>query len=198
MGKHSDIVGAAARPARVLPKYLSETIGRPSLLETEVAADYDNLLFRLAETVDPRTAVEWIWIADVADLVWEMRRFRDMRARIIERETTRGLGDFLREILDTDPYIVDVEREKDILVEHWNSGDSNRRRNVLKFLEARGVDLSDIHAVIYYKHLDKFAKVEALITNLGRRRDSVLREIERRRDNIARRLRDMTDAEFEN
>ena len=91
-----------------------------------------------------------------------------------------------------------MELEKDILVEHWNSGDSNRRRNVLKFLKARGVDLSDIHAIVYQKHLDEFAKVEALIANLGRRRDSVLREIERRRDNIARRLREMTDAEFEN
>ncbi len=59
------------------------------------------------------------------------------------------------------------------------------------------MDLPQIYAEVYRKRLDEFSELEGLITNLGRRRDSVLREIERRRDTVARRLRDVTDAEFE-
>ena len=92
MGKHQAIVAAAASPAEVIPTDIADFIGKPSLLETEVAADYDALLQRLAETVKPKDAIEWIWVADVTHLVWEMRRLRDLRTVIIERRTAWGAG----------------------------------------------------------------------------------------------------------
>ena len=197
MGEHQVVVAAAARPAEVLPTDIADFIGKLSLLETEVAADYDALFHRLAETVKPKDAVEWIWVADVTHLVWEMRRLRGMRDVIVERETARGLGDLVEDILGADHEWYDVEDTRDRLIAHWNSGNAFRRQVVRRFLKTRGVDLPQVHAEVYRRRLDELIKLEGLIANLGRRRDSVLREIERRRDTVARRLRDVTDAEFE-
>ena len=192
MGKHDAIV-----PALAVPEDVIDLIGMPSLLETEVAADYDALLLRLAETVIPKDAVEWIWVADVTELVWEMRRIRGMRDAIVERETARGLGDLVEDILGADREWYDVEDTRDRLQAHWNSGNAFRRQIVRRFLKTRGVDLPQVHAIVYRRCLDELAKLESLIANLGRRRDLILREIERRRDTVARRLRDVTEAEFE-
>ena len=197
MGKHQAIVAAAASPAEVIPTDMAEFIGKPSLLETEVAADYDALLHRLAGTVKPKDAVEWIWIRDVADLVWEMRRLRGLRDGIVERRTGQGLRGVADSILSADYDWIELDTIKDRLVSHWNSGNPFQRRIVQRFLARRGVDFSQVHAAVYHAHLDELTKLEGLIANLGRRRDSILREIERRRDTVARRLRDVTDAEFE-
>jgi len=197
MEKIQAVVAAAISPALVVPDDIVDFIGKPSLLETEIAADYDALLHRLAETVKPKDAVEWLWVADVTNLVWEMRRLRGMRDGIVERETGQGLGDLVEDILSADHEWYDLEIKKDRLIAHWNSGNAFRRKIVLKFLKTRGVDLRQIHAVVYRRRMDEFTKLEGLIANLGHRRDSVLREIERRRDTVARRLRDVTDAEFE-
>ena len=59
------------------------------------------------------------------------------------------------------------------------------------------MDFRRVHSFKFGSSFGEFSKLEELIVNLGRRRDSVLREIERRRDTVARRLRDVTDAEFE-
>ncbi len=197
MGKHEAVVTAAISPALAVPEDVVDFIGKPSLLQTEVAADFDALLLRLAETVKPKDAVEWIWVADVAHLVWEMRRFRGMRDGIVERETALGLGNVVKDILSADYNFSESKYIRERLVSHWNSGNLFRRRIVQRFLMRRGVDLPQVHAVVFRRRLDEFTKLEGLIANLGRRRDSVLREIERRRDTVARRLRDVTDAEFE-
>ena len=197
MGKHEAVVTAAISPALAVPEDVVDFIGKPSLLQTEVAADFDALLLRLAETVKPKDAVEWIWIADVTHLIWEMRRLRGMRDGIVERETALGLGNVVKDILSADYNFSESKYIRERLVSHWNSGNLFRRRIVQRFLMRRGVDLPQVHAVVFRRRLDEFTKLEGLIANLGRRRDSVLREIERRRDTVARRLRDVTDAEFE-
>ncbi len=197
MGKHQVVVAAATSPAEVIPADYVDFLGEPSLLRTEVRAEFDALLHRLAETVKPKDAVEWIWVADVTQLVWEMRRLRGMREGIIERETAQGLADVAENILSFDNTWDKSAFIRDRLVSPWNSGKPQQRQIVEELLASKGVDFSQVHAVIYHKHLDEFTKLEGLIANLGRRRDLILREIERRRDTVARRLRDVTEAEFE-
>ena len=85
-----------------VPEDVVDFIGKPSLLQTEAAADYDALLLRLAEAVKPKDVIEWIWVADVTHLVWEMRRLRGIRDGIVERETAQGLGHVVSDILSAD------------------------------------------------------------------------------------------------
>ncbi len=195
MGKHEVVVATVS--TEVIPSDIADFIGNPSLLGTEIQADFEALFYRLAGAVKPNDAVEWIWVADVTDLVWEIRRLRGMRDGIVERETAGALGDVVLDILSGDYDHDKMFEFRDRLVSHWNSGNAFRRQIVQRFLMKRGVDFSQIHAEVYRRRLDELAKLEVLIANLGRRRDSVLREIERRRDTVARRLRDVTDAEFE-
>ena len=188
---------AAPGPFQVIPADIVDLLGKPSLLETEVATDYDALLLWLAGTVEPKDAIEWIWVADVTNLVWDMRRLRGMRDDFVERETAGALADVAETILSCDHNSYERHEIGERLVSDWNSGKPRLRQMVQEFLIERGVQFSQVHAEVYRRHLDEFTKLEGLIANLGRRRDSVLREIERRRDSVARRLRDVTDAEFE-
>ena len=191
------IVAAAPGPVQVIPADIVDLLGKPSLLETEVAAEYDALLFLLAEAVKPKDAIEWIWIADVANLVWEMRRLRGMRDKIVESENAEWLGDLAKDNLSFDYNWDELKKLRDRLVSHWKSGNPFRRQIVRRFLTRKGVDLRQIHSFGFGRSFDRFTKLEGMISDLGRCRDSVLREIERRRDTVARRLRDVTDAEFE-
>ncbi len=196
-GKSEAVVAATTGPAEIIPADIVDFIGKPSLLGTEVRADYDALFHRLAETVKPKDAIEWILIKDVADLVWESRRLRRIREGIVERETGQGLADIAEINLSCDHNWHERREIGERLVSDWNSGKPQLRQMVREFLIERGVEFSQVHAAVYHKHLGDLTKLEGLIANLGRRRDSVLREIERRRDTVARRPRDVTDAEFE-
>ena len=140
MGKHQVVVATETSPAQAVSENVVDFIGKPSLLQTEFAAEYDVLLLRLAETVKPKDAVEWIWVADVTHLVWEMRRLRGMRDAIVERETAGALCDLVEDMLDADHDYFEKKHKKERLIAHWNSGNAFRREVVCRFLKSRSVD----------------------------------------------------------
>ena len=197
MGKY-EAVATTKKPLQAIPVGITDVIGKPPLLPTENASEYDALLLQLADAVDPQDLVDWIWISDITSLAWEMRRLRNLRDRLLENHLVDCLADVLLDgLYEEDEYeYCKWADARDRLVAHWNSNSASRREVIFRLLRKKGLDLSHVYAAVYQRHLDNFSKLEGLIANLGRRRDSVLREIERRRETIARRLRDVTEAEF--
>jgi hypothetical protein len=195
MGKH-EIIEARNVGLESVPDDIIGIVGKPALLPTEDPSEYDALLLQLARAVGPSDIVEWIWISDLASLVWEMRRLRDLRERLVENHTAEGLDELFHEDLDDIVKYLENEEVKQRVIADWKSNDPFRREVVDRLLRKKGFDLSNVYAAVFEQRLDEIAKLESLIASLGRRRDSVLREIERRREAVGRRLRDVTDGDF--
>jgi hypothetical protein len=76
------------------------------LLVGEVDEEYDALFFNIAEAVRPDDSIEWLFIKDIADLSWELKRLQRSKTIInnaVIGEALQGIAVKLR--------IVDAERE---------------------------------------------------------------------------------------
>ena len=59
-----------------VPPHIKAIFGEPPLLNTENRNTYESLLLDIANQIRPQKALEWSWVKDLADLIWEIRRYR--------------------------------------------------------------------------------------------------------------------------
>jgi hypothetical protein len=197
MTKREIVIARGKLPANFSYKDMLPVLGEPSLLENEDRAEYEALMASLSHTVVPQDTIEWIWIKDITDIVWEMRRLKIVRNKIVERLTPENLDSLVRSVWTEGDEWLDAEELAVRVRAHWNSGDDSRRAIVRRFLSRRGLSIGDVHAQIYHQNLKIFSQTDGLIAELANRRDRLLKEIEGRRNTLAMWLREATDAEFE-
>ena len=90
---HSQTVVSAPKPRWRL-------FGRPSFLEGEDAAAYDEFLTLLRSTVKPFDMIQEMLVADVAWLEWDVLRFRRLKGDLVRVRGLKALDDFLCDQLD--------------------------------------------------------------------------------------------------
>ncbi len=78
-----NLVPQAATP---IPGDIFSLFGDPPVLSTENRKIYSDLLCKVAQAVKPKNIIEWMWIKDIVDLSWEIRRLRRYKAQLIEIE----------------------------------------------------------------------------------------------------------------
>ena len=61
-----------------------ELLGPPALIAGEDPGQYDELLERVRADVTPTDSLEEIWVRDIVDLVWETRRWRRLKASLLQ------------------------------------------------------------------------------------------------------------------
>jgi hypothetical protein len=76
------------------------------LLAGEVDEEYDALFFNIAEAVRPDDSIEWLFIKDIADLSWELKRLQ--RSKTILNNAV--IGEALKGIA-VNRRVADAERE---------------------------------------------------------------------------------------
>jgi hypothetical protein len=77
---------------------------QPQLLAGEEPAMYQELLTRIRETVKPIDIIEDIFITDIAELEWEVLRWRRLKTALIRELGLAALEHFLEEKLDYNLY----------------------------------------------------------------------------------------------
>lgn len=65
--------------------------------------EYDDLLMQVSNAVKPSDAIEEIWLRDIVDLEWEIRRYRWMKTTIVDDAFLLDLEDLLFRILSELP-----------------------------------------------------------------------------------------------
>ena len=83
---------AEVRTDDAVPADIRALLGEPPLLATEGPNDYDALLNALAREVRPCDIVEWLWVKDIADLTWEILRYRRIKAAHLNGQFTSALA----------------------------------------------------------------------------------------------------------
>jgi len=181
----------------VIPEDIRSFLGDPPLTPHEDPAVYQDLLSRMAQAVTPKDAIEWVWIRDVCDLVWEARRLRLAKAEILRLSMAEAY-ERLQQSLDTDEIEQLLPRHmRDDMrtpVHQWLAGDAGSRRVIEQDLARFGHSLATLEAQAHLMKLDTLERLDRLITVYDHRRDAILRDLERRRAVIAARLRAVSDA----
>jgi hypothetical protein len=147
-----------------MPALIKKLWGPPPILHTEDPAVYWKLGLAMAEAVQPADPVEWMYLKDVVDYTWEIRRLRKYQVQLIVIQE----GNFLSEARGLLP-----PKE----MRHW---------------EER-VATGQCEAEMFLKDLESFESINRLLDVAERRRTAALNEIGSYRKNFAPRLRKASD-----
>lgn len=162
--------------------------GKELALRPEENPDYEALRARIVAAVEPKDAVEELWVDDVAELSFEIKRLRHMRMRIVAIARIDALDALIRPVADlqTRP-----------LVRSWSLGYDSQANEILSKMKLTS---EDITAKAFELRLGEVERINGMIAQAEARRNVALREVERRRDTVAARLRAaavIEDAEYQ-
>src|SRR5271157_782346 len=92
----------------VVPPEIARFVKRPKLLVTESREDYEALFDAVAQAIVPAHNLEWIEVANYADMKWEIRRLRNGKAAIINTTRLEALRTIFESILAETPDRVQI------------------------------------------------------------------------------------------
>jgi hypothetical protein len=153
-----------------IPAEVEELWGEPALLSFEDPEIYRKLMLKIVADVEPTDVVEWLWVKNLADHSWEVRRLRRLKVQLIERRID--------------------ELRRQTIAEYVRDG--KKVPSKISFTEFTTAGL-------VVEELGNYERIEALLVSAEARRLALLREIARRRDSFGSRrakTSDFIDGEF--
>lgn len=170
-----------------------DLLGPPPVIAGEDANEFAELLARVREGVKPVGIIEEIWVRDVVELVWDIRRLRRLKANLLQANAHKGLQRLLKPLVDWP--------ESDRLSEAWAARQGNAVRKVDRLLATAGLTMDAVMAETFAILASELDCMEDLIALAERRLAAALREIDRHREVLADALKsaakEAEDAQFE-
>jgi hypothetical protein len=87
-----------AQQLTALPTEFEVLAPPPLLLPGESLEHYQRLRQTIFEDLAPRSAIEWLLVIDVAELSWEIQRYRLLRHKLLETYRQKAIEAALRSI----------------------------------------------------------------------------------------------------
>ena len=181
------------KPAiELVPPEVLELLGDPPLIRGENPDDYDRLFGQFAATIEPKDFVEWMLTKDVLDLVWEIRRWRQIKSAFFDNELYRSGSQIVGELLEDEAggFLMNAERNARQLIIGSTTGDPASQSQLQTLLEENGLNHNSILSHALVRRLHDIERLEKLMSSAERRRDDTLKSIERRRQSLASRLQE--------
>ena len=167
----------------VLPAELEALRPEPLLLPGESRDQYEALQRLILGDIAPRSAIECLLAFDVAELSWEIRRYRSLRHKLLEALRYRAVEAGLNQI----ELVGIAEHAKDAARAHiaknvldWRLN-STATAEIDRRLHAYGLDQKSISMEVYIQAREQHAFFEGLISSASVHRLNLLREISRNR-----------------
>lgn len=82
----------------LLPAEFESLSSPPLLLPGEVLEKYELMRHAIFAELAPHTAIEWLLAIDVAELSWEIQRYRVLRHKLLEHYREKAIEQCLRHI----------------------------------------------------------------------------------------------------
>ena len=156
--------------------------GPPALLPAESPADYWRLYSLLQADLAPADVIEKIWLRDLVDLQWEVRRWRRLNNALLSSSKHDGLDKILTSLQPYDSSQRELERS-------WMRRDPAAVAEVSRLLDLAGLTEDAITAQTFAVKLDEIERIDRMTFQAERRRDLAIQQIERRREDFAARAR---------
>jgi hypothetical protein len=159
-----------------LPKELEKFFENPPLVGNETREEHDAFFFAIAMAVEPEDVIQWIHTREFADISWELRRERRIKAAIImlkQKEARNPSGMVMTR--------ADFERAK---MEQENPSAFKKRVSTPEVRDDESESLPEAY-MLGHRDIDI---IDTRIASYLFRRHAVLREIERYSESLARKL----------
>ncbi|TWB59222.1 hypothetical protein [Bradyrhizobium sacchari] len=155
----------------------------PLLLPGEHLDRYHALQQAIFADLAPRSAIEWLLAIDVAELSWEIQRYRMLRHRLLETSRQKAIEAALRHIdmVGIDP---DFERQAEYYTQQnalsWRT-DPIAATEIEARLAAYGFDQDAVTTEVYVQAREVLVLFEGLLNAAQTKRTLLLREIRHQR-----------------
>ena len=167
---------AQAVAAIGLPAPIRELLGPAPILRWESPERYERVLASMAQAVDPKDWIEWVWTKDLVDLGWEAARARRAQAAAVGLAYKKALAHLMGERRDCL-----IEAQHRVRIARLASGDQKELRAFRETVEAMGLSPEAAGDAAYLLAMADLEPLGVIIARCEIRRDAVLREIDRRR-----------------
>lgn len=155
----------------------------PQLLPGEHLDHYQTLRQAIFADLAPRSAIEWLLAIDIAELSWEIQRYRMLRHKLLETYRQKAIEAALRRIdmVGIDPAF---EAEAEYHTRHnalsWRI-DPMAASEIEARLAAYGFDQPAISTEVYVQAREVLVLFEGLLNAAQTKRILLLREIRNQR-----------------
>jgi hypothetical protein len=163
-------------------------LGPAPLLKGEDQSQYNQLLETVSGTVQPTDIFEQFWVRHIADLMWEVRRYRRVITQLIDVSDQPGLEKLLGRLLQGKDFTSAALRAQD-LARRYALNEVGAVAEVDGLLESAGLGRNAFKAEAAALRTSEIERLNRLMMNAAARVNSTLRELERRRADLAKRLR---------
>ncbi|MFB6451659.1 hypothetical protein [Bradyrhizobium tunisiense] len=169
----------------ILPSEFEALCPSPQLLPGENIGHYRALQTAIFRGVDPQSATEWLLAIDIAELSWEMQRYRVLRQRLLTTYRQKAIETTLRrlDVSESSSAVRSiaefhiVQNALDWQLDPTAAGEIEAR------LQAHGFDQHAISMEAYVQARDVLSLFEALLSGAQLRRLSLLKEFNTFRGN---------------
>ena len=186
-------------PARItIPAQLKAFSDISCLLPGEKPKDFETIRQMMIDDIQPENNLEWLWLLDLAELSWEILRYRQLKQRIIEAYRERAIEAIL---LRLDSPGLPTEHSKELQFHiRKNAVDWRDDPAAAAEIEARllrhNFNAEAISAEAYCQAQEAFTLFNDLMRSAQNRRIALLREISFRRE-FVKRVERLSEAEIE-
>jgi hypothetical protein len=149
---------------------LDSTLFPPPVLITERKEEFDELHAALRQELAPRGIVEKLFVADIANLVWEMRRLRRSKTAILDMASKNAVEHVLRGPAAADRHW--AESASAVWLTH-----AGFREDIIERLEASSLDESAIEAETMRRVADDVEMLDRMMASLEMRIRKAFRDI---------------------
>ena len=156
--------------------------GAPALLLTESPTEYWRLYSLFQDDLAPADVIEKMWLRDLVDLQWEVRRLRRLSIQLLSSSKHYGLDKILGSLQPYDGSTMELKR-------NWMRRDPSAIAEVGRLLNLAGLTEDAILAQTLAVKLDQIDRIDRMTFQAERRRDLAIQQIERRREDVAARAR---------
>jgi hypothetical protein len=160
-----------------IPRDILAQLQKPPLLKGESIQEYNDLLAGLIADVRPSDRIEWLWLMQFLDCIWEILRNRRYRAILIDLQRTQALRGV---ILKTVPSGYMEPRELRAAFEHWTDPGH---------FDQHGIPPESVPALALVQAGPSLDIIDKSLERLQRRCDSILQQLESRREVFTHRAR---------
>lgn len=174
---------ARSATPRPQPHPLSQSNFKSCVLLPNFIEQYRALQAVIFRDIAPQSAIEWLLVIDVAELSWELQRYRTLRHKLLESYRQKTIEMTLRRI-DVPGIVPDFKNDAERYIIQ-NALDWRLNRIAADEIEARlasyGFDQHTIGVEVYVQAREMFTLFETLMNAAQLRRLFLLKEITTRR-----------------
>jgi hypothetical protein len=178
-----------------IPVELKSFTGEACLLAGESRHEFETIRQMMIDDIRPKTNIEWLWTFDLAELSWEILRYRCLKQKTLESFRQVAIEAILRRLDGSGlpdyaaPKMLAHTRRN---AQQWRE-DPVAAAEIEGRLEQYGFDAIAINAEVYVQAERQLEMFENLMQRAQQRRIVLLREISVRRE-FAKRAEAVSDA----